>query len=312
MRKLITTLLILVTTIFTYSQNAIEYSDKADAKMEEKDYQYAMVLIEKAIALNDTNQWYYLKKADIQYQLSGPMDALIIVKQAILINEENPEPYSRAGSFYQSANITDSAIIMYDLAIEKAKNDTLKFSYLMNRGVAKANTRDFIGATSDYKKVLEFDPENIGALNNIGESYIELGAVDKGISCLKKIISIDASILFPYNNLGFIYSKLEKYDLAIKYFDQSLSMDSEDPFIYNNRGYAYHKKGQNLKALEDINLSLKMYPSNSYAYRNLALIYIAMDNIDEACTVLEYAKNYGFETNYGSEVSELINKHCTK
>ncbi len=312
MKKLITILSIFAASSYTYGQTAIEYSDKADMQIERKDYQYAMVLIEKAIALNDTNQWYYLKKSEIQFELSGPLDAIKIAKQAININNESPEPYNRVGNYYESAGIVDSAIMMYDAAINYANNDTARYSYIMNRGTAKSSNRDFKGAIKDYEKVLEFDTEDIGALNNIAPAYRQLGMVDKSIKCLKKIISIDDSFIGPFVNLGFIYSKLDSLDLAIEYFDKALVIDPEEALVYSNRGYTYYKKEDYSKALKDINLSIKLYPTNSYAYRNLALVYIAMDKIDEACTVLSYAIKYGFERRYGSEVSELIRKYCGK
>ncbi|MBN4065932.1 tetratricopeptide repeat protein [Candidatus Amoebophilus asiaticus] len=312
MKEILLIISILFISTIAYSQDADKYSDMADAKIEQGDFQYAMVLIEKAIALNETNQWFYLKKAEIQFKLSGPLDAIQILQQAILLNPEKPEPYNRVGSYYESAGITDSAIIMYNLAINHSENDTAKYAYIMNRGAAKAGRRDFKEALKDYEAVLKFDPKNIGALNNIASVYRQLGMTDKGIASLKTIISIDGSFIGPYVNLGFIYSKLDSLDLAIEYFGRALLIDPNEALVYSNRGHTYYKKGDYRKALADINLSITLYPTNSYAYRNLALVYIAMDSIKEACTALDYAKSYGFEKRYGSEVKELLNEHCKK
>ncbi|NQY11800.1 MAG: hypothetical protein HRT71_20070 [Flavobacteriales bacterium] len=53
-----------------------------------------------------------------------------------------------------------------------------------------------------------------------------------------------------------------------------------------------------------------MYPTNSYAYRNLGLVYLQLDKMNEACTVLQIALDYGLLHNYGPEVSELIKARC--
>jgi tRNA A37 methylthiotransferase MiaB len=79
--------------------------------------------------------------------------------------------------------------------------------------------------------------------------------------------------------------------------------------VFSKENYNY-KKGDYVNALHDINLSIKMYPTNSYAYRNLALVYIALNKMKEACTSLGYAMNYGFEKRYGPQVSELFMKYC--
>ena len=199
---------------------------------------------------------------------------------------------------------------MYNKAIECAESDTMKNYIISNRGAARTGIRDFEGAIKDFETALLFDPNNIGALNNVATCYAELHMTDKSIDCLKKIISLDPKFTGTYCNLGFIYSALDSLDLAISYLNKLLELDPNDAIGYNNRGYVYYKKDDFANALHDINLSIKLYPTNSYAYRNLALVYIALNKTKEACTSLGYAMNYGFEKRYGSEVSELFLKYC--
>lgn len=308
--KKISLLFLLTISTCVFAQTAEEFEKMAEAKIQSNEYQYAMVLIDKAIALDKKNQWYYLQKADIQFKLSGPGDALKIVKSAMLLDKKNSEPYNRAGSYYDSWGMADSAISMYNQAIKLAKNDTIKHSYILNRGTAKVSTRDFESAVKDYEMVLAFSPKDIGALNNIASCYGELGRNDKSIESLKKIIQIDPGFLGSYINLGFTYSDLDSLDLSLNYFNQAIQLDPKEPVAYNNRGNVYYKKGDYPNALKDINLSISMYPTNAYAYRNLALVYIAMNKMREACSALVYANDLGFEQRYGPEVGDLINKHC--
>lgn len=298
--------------IISFSQTAEEYEKMALKKIELKDYKYAMVLIDKAIALDNKNQWYYLTKAEIQFNLSGPIDAIGIVKSAILLDKKKAEPYSRAGAYYSSRGLTDSSLIMYNYAIQYAENDTALHSYILNRGEAKIGMRDFEGATKDFETVLTYNPKDIAALNNISPCYRELGMPDKSIISLKKIIKLDSTFIGSYINLGFLYLQLDSLDMSLYYFNKAIELDPKEPLSYNNRGNVYYKKGDYSNALKDINLSISMYSTNSYAYRNLALVYLAMNNMNEACTVLGYAVYYGFEKRYGDEVSELIKKYCKK
>ncbi len=66
------------------------------------------------------------------------------------------------------------------------------------------------------------------------------------------------------------------------------------------------------KAIVDINKSIDMYPTNSYGYRNRALVYLALDKQEESCRDLAAAEYYGFATNYGEEVKQLIQKNCQR
>ena len=312
MKKWSLVLLLMVHTPLLFGQSAEEYKEMAEKKMELKNYQYAMELMNKAIALDTKNQWYYLRKADIQFRLSGPTDAIKTVKQAMSLDTKAAEPYNRAGSYYDSGGFPDTAIMMYNEAIKYAKDDTMKYSYTMNRGVAKGSMRDFPGAIKDFESVLAFDPNNIGALNNISPCYRQLGMPHKSIASLKKIILIDPAFVGTYINLGFIYSELDSLDQSVAYFNKALELDPNEPVTYNNRGYVYYKKRDYANALTDINRSIKMYPTNSYAYRNIALVYIALNKMNEACNALSYALSYGFEKRYGTEVSELADKYCEK
>lgn len=295
---------------FSFAQTADEFETLALKKMEQKDYKYALELIDKALAIDTKNEWYYISKADIQFQLSGPLESIKTLKYGLEQNGEKAQLYNRLGTYYDSGGMGDSSILMYNKAIEYAESDTLKNYIISNRGAAKTGIRDFKGAITDFETALKFDPNNIGALNNVATCYAELRMIDKSIACLKKIISLDSTFTGAYGNLGFIYSEMDSLDLAIRNFNKVMELDPNDAIGYNNRGYVYYKKGDFASALRDINLSIKMYPTNSYAYRNLALVYIALNKMKEACTSLGYAMNYGFEKRYGPEVSQLFMNYC--
>jgi tetratricopeptide (TPR) repeat protein len=310
MKKHIYSLAILLSFTFINAQTDKEYSDMAEAKVNQSDYKYALVLINKAIALNDTNEWYPLQKADIEFKLYGPRDAISVVLNEIPKHRKNAEYYNRVGSYYESGGMIDSAVYMYNMAIKYAVGDTLKYMYLQNRGAAKIGNRNFVGAKEDLEKVLAFNPNEIATLNNIANVYDELGEKNKAISTLKKIIQINPDFVGTYVNLGFCYTEMDSIDLGIKYFNHALTIEPKDGVIYNNRGYAYYKQKNYSAALKDINHSIELYPTNSYAYRNLALVYIATNKMSEACETLNYAIRYGFEQQYGDEVNTLLKKHC--
>ena len=312
MKHITVSILLISLSQFVYAQTGEYFFEKAKIKEEQKDYQYASILIDKAIQLDDTNIWYWLKKAEIQLNTKEPYLAIKYIKRAISIDSTKSEPYNRGGTFYESRGLIDSSIYMYNKAIKFAKNDTIRYSYIQNRGNSKAAKRDFEGARIDYELALKFDPNDAGSLNNIASIYRQLGMPNEAIESLKKLISIDSLLIGSYINLGFAYSKLDSLDLAIKYFDRALTLDSNEALVYSNRGYTYYKKENYSKALSDINKSISLYPTNAYAYRNLALVYLSLNSSKEACTALDFAKKYGFTQRYGGEVEELINNHCKK
>jgi len=81
-------------------------------------------------------------------------------------------------------------------------------------------------------------------------------------------------------------------------------------FAYSNRGFVKYNLGNYSDALDDINASLKIDPENSYAYKNMALIYIAMDSLDVACSNLSKALNLGYTAKFDDTVQRLIFEYC--
>lgn len=293
-------------------QDAEFYEEKADEKIEAKNYERALVFIDKAIELNDTNQWLLITRSEIVYHLAGPKEAIKVINAAIELDPNNPEPYNRASSFYESIQRINVAINMLDSAIYHAEDDSAKFVYLANRGSMKCKSHDLIGARIDLEMVLAFTPNDLVVLNNIAPVYRQLGLTDKAIECMKKAIEIDKTFIGPYNNLGFIYSSIDSFDQSINYFNKVLAIDPDEPLAYNNRGYSYYRLGEYRKAMKDIKKSIDMYSSNSYAYRNLALVYIAQNRMQDACEALNTALSYGFTKLYGPEVKELFDKYCQR
>lgn len=152
MRNILVITLLLLFTQIAFSQTADQYYNKAIDKEEQKDFLYASVLIDKAIQLNDTNIWYWLKKAEIKMNMSESELAINYIKTAISIDPANAEPYNRAGAFYDSRGYNDSAVYMYNMAMNKAQSDAQKFSYLMNLGAAKISVMDYEGALNDFRE----------------------------------------------------------------------------------------------------------------------------------------------------------------
>lgn len=312
LQRIILTCLLVYAGMTGYAQSDAEIVEMANDRIDRKEYASALMLIDKVIARNDSNEWLYLKKAEVESPLYGPHIAVRSVWKAIAINRRNAESYNRAGSYYTSFNSPDSALMMYNLAIRYATDDTTRNMYLVNRGTARQFARDFEGARVDLEKALLFTPNNIALLNNLAAVYSELGRHQEGITYLKRIITLEPDFIGPYVNLGFIYTAVDSLDLALGYFNKALQLKPDDALSYNNRGYVYYKKADYPAALKDINHSITLYPSNSYAFRNLALVYLATGKKSEACDALQYATKYGFKDNYGDEVDELTKKHCKK
>lgn len=295
-----------------YSQTAEEFQDMCLDKIEKGDYQYAMVLIDKAIRLNDTFDDYYLIKAEIQSRITDTRDAIDIARNAVRVNPLSSANNNELGIYFYLSGELDSAIYWIDKAINLAEDDTARYNYIGNKAMAYMSFRDYENGLKYFEETLAFNPNHINALSNLGVLYIYGKAYSKAISVYKKLIKLDSSFSSSYMNLGLIYSELDSFEKSLFYFDKIKEVEKDNALLYSNRGYTYYKIGEYEKAIIDINHSINLISHNSYAYRNLALVYLAINNKKRACEALEYAYYYGFEDLYGNEVNKLLKKHCKR
>lgn len=301
---------LLLFTLQANSQSINELLKKADKLVKEKKHKEALTIYQQAWKKDSTNYDLYMDRGSLYLEMKDPENAFYDFTKAVDLKPDSAQPYHHRAISLYAMMYTEEAIMDNTKAIELSKNDTLRMMSFMNRGTAKQQKRDFQGAYEDYFRASQYNPNDIGVLNNIATTLDELGRVDEALEYLHKIIKIDSSFIGSYVNLGFQYTKLKRYKEAIAFFDKALLIDKNDPLTLNNRGLAlYHLKDYK-RALADINQSLSIYPSNAYAYKNRALVYIAQEQKEKACTDLKKALDLGFRQMYGDEVDELQKENC--
>jgi tetratricopeptide (TPR) repeat protein len=297
-------------TIQAGAQTAESLDSAAMLKLSQNKPLDALVLIEKAIELDNKNFWYLFDKAEIDLKLEYYSDVHNDLKKAIKIAPDSSEPYNRYGAFLQTTGNRDSSLLLFNQAISHSKEESDSLIYISNRGSVYLSFMEWPEAIKDYEYILSKKPEDIGALNNISSAYKHLNQTEKAIACLQKITVLDSAFLGPYVNLGMLYTEIDSFQQAMYYYNKALKLDANDPLVLNNKGFLHYRIKEYDKAISLINKSLSLYPSNSYAYKNRAKVYFAMSKITEGCNDLDAAKYYGFEKHYGEEVNELRKEYC--
>ena len=200
-------------------------------------------------------------------------------QKALKMDSTNKYALVRFGNLYTNEKKYDSAKYYFTKAIFHYPGDNVNYIY---RADARIISNDTLGAIQDYTKALEIK-EDAGARNSRGFAYLGLGKFKKAEEDFK-VLTRNAGVGY-YAHLNIAYA-------------------------YNNLGYTKYKTGEGDSALVYIGKSLKLKPDNPYAYRNLALVYLSRHENTRACEALEKARALKFSDLYGSEVDELISKHC--
>jgi tetratricopeptide (TPR) repeat protein len=100
-------------------------------------------------------------------------------------------------------------------------------------------------AEAEYSKILLANPENTGALNNLGymlaERHVRLQEAQEFISRALKMTPQDGACL---DSMGFIYDRLGKLDEAETYLRRAWESAAPNPVITEHLADVYFKKGK--------------------------------------------------------------------
>lgn len=132
---------------------------------------------------------------------------------------------------------------------------------------------DWQRAIQEYLNLLEKDPLNFQAHDNLGLIYQDLQRYGEAADQHRKAILLKSDYVPAYNNLGVALLQDGKIDQASKVFKEGLAIDSKDPGLHTNLGLAYKKQTESGLAERSFLNALELSPNHPEAHYNLALLY---------------------------------------
>ena len=223
-----------------------------------------------------------IDQAELAYKEGNYDEALRIIDEVMAVDPNNPFAYNTRGNTYTALNRYNEAMTDYSRAI--ALDPELSFLYY-NRGRLHNLLENYDDAISDLQKSVELSPVEFGyrAYGAIGLIYHNLSQYDKALEAFETSISYnrdERADIYYYR--GETHTALNDYDAAIDDYQAALSRFSRYDEAYQGLGYAYYKTAQYDQALEALNEALEISPNSAIAHFYLGLVYLAMDQFDDA------------------------------
>jgi tetratricopeptide (TPR) repeat protein len=290
---------------------------KAKALINEDKHTQAIPLLDQLLDVDNNNYSWHYERGKC-YAITGRADlAVEDFTAAIKSNPSCGYCYAYRGVIYNAVHLNNEGLSDLNAALLLLPDkDSVRVATLTARGWLKYSIQDYKAAIADYLLALEIDSNYIGALMNICGAYLELGMQKEMDHYVHKVMKRDSTSSAWLSNLAFIYIKNKNYDAALIYADRAIAAEKnakeKTGVPYNNRGYIKYMQGDMKGALKDINKALEIWDANSYAYRNRALVYIATKQMPKACEDMERALELGYTEQYGDDMQQLRDKHCSK
>lgn len=180
------------------------------------EFNKALEYIDRAIAMDSTDNSYLMEKADFRYYSGDTNGAIAIVTKYI---EKLPEffyGYYRRGFYKDNAKDYDGAIEDYTTCI--VQNPNYAYAYLGRADCNKAKGKTD-EAMTDYRKVVEIDTAYVeGACAYY--ALLELGEKDKAKAFMDSML-VHVNTNGIYYDASCLYCRMGEYDKAMDFLKQA-------------------------------------------------------------------------------------------
>lgn len=172
------------------------------------------------------------------------------------------------------------------------QNDSLRADEFFNLAFNSSDPRIQIEL---YKNVIELNPNNFHALNNMAVSYTNLNEANFAISALDKAIELNPKYHQAYSNRANAYNLLDNYEQALKDIAIAIELDPSFEFAYAVKGNIQTKQGKFEEAEVTLNTAVQMNPNSAEAYFNRAFFYEERKRYDESLRDYIQAETFGLK-----------------
>jgi tetratricopeptide (TPR) repeat protein len=279
------------------------YNNFAILLSENEKYEKALVMINKAIILDNKYPQAYSARSKINFFLlktdSACIDRSIAIKMGYykafdipdsICNGTLTQKLQFSADIFAGNKLFKQGIIAYSKLID---NNVLKSDYFLNRGYCYYQIKDFEKAEKDYLKALTLpNPAFDLIYDNLSLLYYDINNFQKAIEYSTKRIELNPRNHVPYIDRGLCYRKLKKYKEAEKDFNKSLEIKPDFFRAFGYRSFLFLELGQYQKSFEDASKSVEINPKYGYGYIVLAQAKQKL-GLPDFCIDLYNAKKYG-------------------
>ena len=190
--------------------------------------------------------------------------------------------------FYRNnaSKLINQAMDEFKKAIELDKNNA---GALNAAGVISLTTDKSNDARNYFKKALEADKTYSLSLDNLGTMDLLDGKLDEAEKKFKQSLTYNTQNTTAMYHLAQISFQKSDYATALSFLNNALAINSNLPAIYNLMGKAYAAQGNEAAAINSFKKSIEVKPEFTLSYLDLAEIYEKRGDADFAIAQLKTA-----------------------
>lgn len=149
-------------------------------------------------------------------------------------------------------------------------------------GNEKYQNRDFSGAISTYKSIIQLESDNSFAWTNLGNAYRELQDYSNAILAHEMAVSLTPDRARTQYNLGVSYQCNGQYNDAILQYENTIKLDPKHINAYYNMGLSYQDSGDTVRAMLSYRSALVIDQYHVQSRLNICNMILFQDKLREA------------------------------
>ena len=144
-------------------------------------------------------------------------------------------------------------------------------------------------AESDFRAVLDEDPDNVDALYGLGWTYHLVGQRDRAREYFKRCVRLAPEDYRGHRGLGAVALADGNPMLARTHLEDALAKAPNEPRIHNSMGLAHLAEGDETSALASFEAALAADPSSGEYGYNVAEVQLQLGELETALETIDAA-----------------------
>ncbi|MBW8708667.1 MAG: tetratricopeptide repeat protein [Alphaproteobacteria bacterium] len=195
-------------------------------------------------------------------------------------------------SGHSAEAVTDLTVVIDGIGQVYPPSDVQTPAYKY-RGLAYGMLKKSDEAVSDLKTVIQRQPDNADAFNELAEAFYSANRTDEAIAAFNEAIKLKPDLVSAYAERGENYLNKSEFDLAIADFTEAIRLKPDFAMAYDDRGVALTMKGRYEEALKDHEKSVALDPrdihylNRGFAHLKLKQWQLAIDDLSKAISLTQ-------------------------
>lgn len=226
--------------VLQYPYSSTLLLKKADVLLSLRNYQEALVELEKAELLDRSNIDLYILKTDAYLALDQQEQAVILLENAVKMfsGEERVELFFELADVYDDYEEFDKVFECLKMILQEEPNNEEALYKI-------CFWTDFTGRNEEsirlHQQIIEDFPYNELAWFNLAAAFQGLKLYEKAIDAYQYAITIEEKFDYAYRNMGDAYIRIRKYREAIEVLEKVIELAKPESVIYEAIGFCYDR-----------------------------------------------------------------------